>query len=130
MGRPTSLTDISAERIRQAVRKGATWQLAAAAAGVGRSTLMDWKAKGKRGEQPYADFLDSLKRAEAERADEALEHIQKAAGTSWQAAAWYLERRYPQTFALRRPVERDEKPPTEEEAAALVAEAAKLAVAK
>lgn len=129
-GRPSGLDDLTAERIRQAVRKGATWAMAAQVAGIGRSTLMEWKARGKTGEQPYADFLDRLKRAQAERAEEALEKIQSAAGTSWQAAAWFLERTYPDRFALRRPVERDEVPPTPEEAERLVAEAAKLAASK
>lgn len=130
MGRPTSLDELTAERIRQAVRKGATWAMAAQASGIGASTLREWKQKGRGGQEPYASFLATLKRAQAERAEEALEVIQKAAGTSWQAAAWFLERTQPERFALRRPVEREEKPPTEEEAAALVAEAAKLAGAK
>lgn len=129
MARPTVLNDIVAERIRQAVRKGATWAIAAEAAGVGSSTLREWKARGRAGEEPYAAFLATIKRAEAEAFEEACERIQVAAIETWQAAAWLLERRRPKSYALRRPVE-TEKPVTPEEADALVAEAAKLAGAK
>lgn len=88
----------------QAVRTGAPWYMAAAAGGVSKATLMDWKARGRAGEQPFADFLDRLQRSEAEGAVAVLGIIQDAAkGGTWQAAAWILERRYPKQFALRKP---------------------------
>ncbi len=104
MGRPCKLDDLTAERIVQAVKTGAPWYMAAAAGGVSKATLMAWKAKARNGEQPFADFLDRLQRAEAEGAVAVLGIIQDAAhkGT-WQAAAWILERRYPKQFALRKP---------------------------
>ena len=42
----------------------------------------------------FVDFLDSIKSAEAEAEMRNVTIIQKAAQETWQAAAWYLERKH------------------------------------
>ena len=102
MGRPLTLDDLTAQRIVDAVKLGAPWYLAARAGGIGPSTLRDWKARGRKGEAPFAAFLARLEKAEAEGAVEALRHIREAGSKgAWQAWAWMLERRFPRSFGRR-----------------------------
>lgn len=107
MGRPTKLDDLLAKRIVDAVSCGLPWKLAAQAAGIGWSTLKEWKAKGRAGEAPYAAFLARLEEAEAKHAHAAMAMIMAAATDPkhWTAAAWALERRHPELFALKRVIE-------------------------
>ncbi len=100
-GRPSKFVPEAAAVVRAHVRRGSPRHIAANAAGLGRSTLMRWMARGKkelRGK--FRDFWDALKKAEAEMVIELVQRINAAAerGT-WQAAAWTLERRYPEEFS-------------------------------
>jgi hypothetical protein len=47
------------------------------------------------------DWLDAVEAAEAEAVARNVAVIQKAAQSQWQAAAWWLERRYPDEWRLR-----------------------------
>ena len=103
MGRPSKMAIDTQSRVCEAIRLGATRELAAAAAGISASTLYRWLADdGDR----YLEFSDALKAAEAEGALDALRCIQAAAGSGkWQAAAWLLERRHPNGYGRRQAVE-------------------------
>jgi hypothetical protein len=118
-GRPTKLDDITAKRIIDAIAAGATRAAAAGAAGVHRATLQTWLAKGRDGDEEYRDFHDRTERAEAE-AEVAMVGVVRAAALSgtWQAAAWWLERRRPKLYALRRETAKPLPPMTEEQARA------------
>jgi hypothetical protein len=73
---------------------------AAAAAGVHRVTVHWWLRKGADGTEPYATFADRVHRALAEGELRMLAIIDKAALRDvWQAAAWKLERKWPQRWA-------------------------------
>ena len=100
-GRPSKFVPEVATAVLAHVRRGSPRHIAANAAGLGRSTLMRWMARGKserRGQ--FRDFWDALKKAEAELVIELVQRINAAAerGT-WQAAAWTLERRYPEIYS-------------------------------
>lgn len=111
IGRPTLLNDIVGQRIVDAVKAGLPWKLAAQAAGIGWSTLKEWKARGRDGEEPYAAFLARLERADGEAAKGAMALVLAAAADPkhWTAAAWMLERRHPELFALKREYARDDE---------------------
>ncbi len=49
----------------------------------------------------HPEFAESIKKAEATCKARNIAIIQKAAITTWTAAAWWLERKYPVEFALR-----------------------------
>jgi hypothetical protein len=53
----------------------------------------------------YPDFSDRVKKSESECKKRNIGIIQKAAINTWQAAAWYLERRYRDEYALKTEVE-------------------------
>ena len=110
VGRPTKLDDLRAKRIVDAIASGMSRTAAAASARVARATLMDWLARGRDGEQPYADFLDRVKAAEAE-AESLMVACVRTAGLEprhWQAAAWWLERARPADWAKREPSKDEE----------------------
>jgi len=96
MARKSKFGDAVTDRIIEALRLGATYELAAEYAGISRSTLYNWMEKGKeqtRGQ--YRTFLDSIKGAEARGAIANLAMIETAAKAGdWKAAAWRLERRH------------------------------------
>lgn len=84
------------------VRAGNDLSVAAACAGISRSTLFGWLRHGEAEESGvYRDFTDALRQAEAEAEAEMLTRIRTAALDTWQAAAWYLERRHPDRWGRR-----------------------------
>lgn len=103
MARPTKLTPDVQARICQAVQLGATYELAAQYGGVAYETLRSWLRAGEqRPNSPHAAFSAALKEAEGKGVLGWLAKIEKAASDGeWTAAAWKLERRYPQTYGRR-----------------------------
>lgn len=110
--------------ITDALRDGKSRGEAARLAAIGRRTLYDWLAKGKtqtpEGVDAYADdeygnLVQEVEHAEAEWEQTLLDQIRDAASGahtnrfgerqhSWQAAAWILERRWPERYAKRDPL--------------------------
>ena len=102
--RPHKLTPARAKKIADALRRGNTRRAAARLAGIGQSTLALWLAKGRentKGDEKYVDLLERVKQAEAEAEARMVETVVEASVDTWQAAAWYLERRYPDDFGRR-----------------------------
>lgn len=133
-GRPSKLTPMTLDRLCYAIRIGASYEHAAAYAGIDRVTFYRWRtiadglAKGDVEEADRAEFVEfcnALKSAEAEGAVGLLESIAAAAGadpggdvpaehmtrttrgdrSQWQAGAWILERRWPEMYGKREKVE-------------------------
>jgi hypothetical protein len=74
-------------RVLQALRDGNTRTAAGAVAGIHHDTLIEWQRK-------YPEFSAEVQKAEAEAELKHVANICKAAGEgSWQASAWWLERR-------------------------------------
>jgi len=94
-GRKTKYTPEVVERITHAIRLGATHRLACLYAGVSHETFYRWLS-----EKP--DFYDAVKLAEGAGAVGWLAKIEQAAQSGeWTAAAWKLERRYPDEYGRR-----------------------------
>ncbi len=106
-GRPQAYTPAKAALIVQAIRKGLPLKLAAAAGGVSYNTFVRWRNDGSAPDAPprFREFLNQVRKAEAEAAQRFIGLIEKAAKTQWQAASWMLERRHPDLFG------KDAKPP-------------------
>jgi transposase len=102
VGRPCiELDEARRRRLLEALEVGATLEVAARAAGVSAATLARWRTRD-----------DEVAQAEARGVVAMLDAIHKAAtgahGGTWQAAAWRLERRYPEVYGRR--VSRDPEP--------------------
>lgn len=115
-GRPTKLTPKLQEEICKAIRAGNYIETAAAFAGISKNTLYEWlrrgarekerlaknpRAKIKKSEAPFVEFSDAVKKALAAAEVRDVMLIGKAAETQWQAAAWRLERRFPERWGRR-----------------------------
>lgn len=87
-GCPTKRTPEARDKILEAIRLGATYELAANYAGMHYDTFNEW-----RKDDP--EFSEALREAEGEAALKWLKKIESAAVRNWWAAAWKLERRYP-----------------------------------
>ena len=93
-GRPSILTPDVQRRLCEAVAAGNTRHDAAEYAGIGESTLRRWLAQGRhRRSGKFRALLAAVKKAEADAVVRNVAIIQKAAPKSWQAAAWWLERK-------------------------------------
>ena len=101
-GRPTKFTTATKRRLYKALRVGASKRMACECAGVSYETMRTWERRGEEEVGPYSVFLAHVKKAQGEAALKALESIQGAMGKHWQAAAWYLERRFPEDWGKNR----------------------------
>jgi transposase len=91
-GRKSKYTPQTVAKIVQAIELGATYALAAGYAGITFETLNVWR-KTKSG------FSEALQEAEGKAAITWLAKIEREASNGdWRAAAWKLERRYPQDY--------------------------------
>lgn len=100
MARPSKLTPETGETIRRYLLDGNTVEAAAEAAGISRRTFYDWMERaqaGGEGSKPYRDFAAEVERARAQAEAQLVETIADA--KSWQAAAWLLERGWPEVWA-------------------------------
>lgn len=107
MGRPTKLTDVTQARFLEALKLGLPYELCSDFAGIAPGTFYDWMNRGKA--EPgsrFAEFSDAVKAAQGASAASAMARIREASENGqWQAAAWILERRFPQHFGRRQQIE-------------------------
>lgn len=85
MARPTKLSPQITEAILLALQGGNTRTCAAEYAGISYDSFKRWF-------DADTEFGDAVKKAEADCEARCVAHILKAAPTTWQAAAWWLER--------------------------------------
>lgn len=121
MGRPSKLTPELHAEIVNLIRLGNFREAAAAAAGIGTTTFHRWMAKGREARSGiYREFWAAVNTAEAQAEATAIGRIRQAAQDPkhWTAAAWYLERKFPERWGRKRleisgpeggPVETEEK---------------------
>jgi transposase len=77
-------------------------ETACAAAGIGKSTYYSWLERAEEDpDSAYAEFAALVEKARAQAEAANLRIIRKAANDSWQAAAWLLERVYPEKYGMR-----------------------------
>jgi hypothetical protein len=94
MTRPRKLTPETHERIVGAVREGNQLHVAAAYAGVSKSTFKEWCQRGRCGEEPFFAFIEALDEAMAAAEVSTVAVVDVAAKEGdWKAAAYLLDRR-------------------------------------
>jgi hypothetical protein len=91
----TILTKDVADDLKEKILRGLTDEQACELVGVGYRTFALWLQK-------YPLFKEFIRRCKAQVEFDALEYIQDAmGGGTWAAAAWFLERKYPQRYGKR-----------------------------
>jgi len=103
-GRPTKATPCTVARIVEAIEIGMTLQHACQLVGITYSAFANWMKKGREGNEKYVDIFEKVKTAESRCVLNALEVIRAAAveEKNWTAAAWILERKYPELYGKNR----------------------------
>ena len=100
MAQTRTFTPETCRRIVEAVRQGNYLETAAAAAGISRETLRRWLNAGRADpEGPYGEFATDIATAEAAAEEASVQVILEASQRTWQAAAWFLERKHPGRWA-------------------------------
>lgn len=100
MARPRKLNPERQQKLVDAIRAGNYQETAAIYAGIGVSTFYRWmqEAAEPGASTELVEFREAVERAKAESEIRAVTLINTAAQQTWQAAAWYLERSYPQRW--------------------------------
>jgi transposase len=98
------LTPERQKAIVEAVAAGVPRKFAAMRAGITERCLYLWLAKGRKGGKAntlYVQLFHAVQKAEADAVARNVAIVQKAGAKSWQAAAWWLERRYHAEFGRK-----------------------------
>lgn len=96
--RNSQVTDVRVAAILDALRFGCTRRAASGAAGISHATFY-------RMLDEDATLRDEVEKAEAEAERTYTSVVAQASGASWQAAAWWLERRKHEDYARREKVD-------------------------
>lgn len=115
MARPTKLNAEIQKRITDTIRAGNYIETAAVFAGISKPALYDWlkrgarerarRAKGEpanRAEGKFLRFSNAVEEAQAEAEIRDVFSITNAAKDNWQAAAWRLERKFPDRWGRKK----------------------------
>jgi hypothetical protein len=109
-GRPTKLTKELTEEIAKYLRAGNYIETTAALVGINRDSIYEWLKRGaaeqerlmknprariRKREQIFVEFSDTVKKAQAQSEAMLVGLVGKAAEKNWTAAAWRLERKFP-----------------------------------
>jgi len=102
VARKLKLTPKVQEAICKAILAGNFNQIAASDAGVGESTFYRWLQEGEAAQSGIKrEFWEAVKKAEATAETQYVSLMEKAAKQSWQAAAWWLERKHNDRWGRR-----------------------------
>ena len=109
--RPSKLTKRRQDRICDALRGGHSHAVAARIGGISLKTFNRWISRSRDPEETdprYSRFGAAVLVAELEAEETITGHLIAATEKNWRAAAWWLERRFPERWG--RPREDDAAP--------------------
>lgn len=102
VGRKSLYKPSIVNKILEALKKGYNQQDSAIIGGINPDTYYSWI-------KLYPEFSDAIKKAMVFNKATRIDRISKHGITNWQADAWYLERMFPQEFALKTVTEHTSK---------------------
>jgi hypothetical protein len=91
-GRPTKLTPERRKAFIECLERGLPIKVAARAVGVHHFTVQDWMRR-------HNDFEAEVRAADTKALEANLKFIHDARGEEWTAAAWLVERGWPELYA-------------------------------
>jgi predicted aldo/keto reductase-like oxidoreductase len=115
-GRPIKLTPELQEELVKVIRAGNYIETACAYVGINKTTFYDWLKRGarekerlaknpnarpKKSEAPFVELSNAIEKALAQAEIRDVAIIGKAAEENWQAAAWRLERKFPERWGRK-----------------------------
>jgi len=107
MSRKSKLTEELIPIIKSEISEGNYVSVVCQAHGINRTSFYDWKNRGEKGKSGiYRDFYEAIEEATAKAEQKYVGVIKDAANSGvWTAAAWWLERRYPDRWGKREKVD-------------------------
>ena len=103
--RPEIITQDLIKEVCNYIAAGFSYSTAAKLAGIAESTFFRWRAMGQLegAEDIYKIFYIEVEEASAFSEAEALQLVRSSAikERNWRAAAWFLERRFPEKYQKR-----------------------------
>lgn len=111
--RKTKLTEQLQDSLVAMLRAGNYVKVACQAVGLPVPTYDEWMRRGRDGEPRFAPFAQAIEEARAMGEVRNVAVISAAAPENWQAAAWILERSYPERWARLSQREKAEPEPQE-----------------
>jgi transposase len=115
-GQPTKFNEKMKAELVKMISAGNYIETAASFVGISQVTFRDWIRRGEReaqrlhndpearpiiSETPFKELSEAIKQAQAESEIRDVMLIGRAASEQWQAAAWRLERRYPDRWGKK-----------------------------
>jgi hypothetical protein len=117
-GRKSKLSDQVKEKVTKAVSAGNFLVTASEYAGVSVSTISNWMQRGEdaaerrdggkrvpKSERKYLDFFIAIRTARNEVEARNVVTVSRQATNDWRAAAWFLERSFPQRWGKKTAME-------------------------
>ena len=102
MGRSSKLTAERHDKIIEALRAGNYFDAACGYAGICEKTGYNWLERGRTARNgKYVQFLQAVEKASVDAEVGTVAVIKKASIDTWQAAAWWLERRFPNKWGRK-----------------------------
>lgn len=105
-GRETKLNKEMIAEISSYIELGFTIKDTCEAVGIEQSTFFNWKNQGKLDKEngiksEFLEFLESIKKGKHKIKQLMLSKIVQAANENWNAAAWWVERNFPEDYSLK-----------------------------
>jgi len=98
-GRPLVLTPVVAESIFRSLLAGSSERDACFIAGISSNRITGWRMRAKKkGDEPFKTFIDGVNVFNAYGKKCLMKIIRGHSSDDWKAAAWLLERRFPDEF--------------------------------
>ena len=110
--RPEIITRELIQEICNYIAAGHSYANSAKLAGIAESTFFRWRAEGQLegADAIYQAFYLMVEEASAFSESEALQLIRSSANRdrNWRAAAWFLEKRFPDTYGNSRKIRKND----------------------
>lgn len=105
-GRETKLNKEMIDEIVGYIELGFTIKDTCEAVGISKDTFFEWKKQGKKDKENgikslFSEFSDSIKKGKHKIKQLMLSKIVQAANENWNAAAWWVERNFPEDYSLK-----------------------------
>lgn len=103
-GHGEKLTPATVAAVLESISHGAPISVSCQAAGLASKTVFNWRRRAESDDPdaaPYREFVELLEQARAAAEADNVRVIKTAAKTNWTAAAWLLERAYPERWGRR-----------------------------
>lgn len=102
MGRKTKLTKKLINDAEKLIKLGNYNTTVCQYLGIHQSTWYKWLQEGEQAKSGLKrEFFDRIKSAESHAEIRNVQLIQQSANDTWQAAAWYLERKFPDRWGKK-----------------------------